>query len=184
MYFLGRTTGGYAKGKAEGVDDATNAIDGPQFTAKGVGHTGSYGGDECGWNGGTATPLYFGDADRHLTAPEQVQRFGKAHIDAVFGGKVNQRAASERFAVDQHAVAIEDYQVERAQWARGLGAAGHRLGFGNQTEEHLLYWQFVPWLMKHGFDLSRLVADLFTNRIGSFFGIRFPRQPAPNRQYN
>ena len=25
--------------------------------------------------------------------------------------------------------------------------------------------------MEHGFDLSRLVADLFANRIGSFFGM-------------
>ena len=33
------------------------------------------------------------------------------------------------------------------------------------------YWQFVPWLMEHGLDVSRLASDLFSNRIGAFFGI-------------
>ena len=34
----------------------------------------------------------------------------------------------------------------------------------------LPYWQFIPWLIEHGFDMPRLVADLFANRISAFFG--------------
>ena len=33
----------------------------------------------------------------------------------------------------------------------------------------LPYWQFVPWLMAYGFDVPRLIADLFVNRISAFF---------------
>jgi len=35
----------------------------------------------------------------------------------------------------------------------------------------LPYWQFVPWLIEHGFDIPRLVSDLFANRISAFFGM-------------
>ena len=34
----------------------------------------------------------------------------------------------------------------------------------------LPYWQFIPWLMEHGFNVSRLVHDLFSNRISAFLG--------------
>lgn len=30
---------------------------------------------------------------------------------------------------------------------------------------------FVPWLVEHGFDVSRFASDLFANRISSFFGL-------------
>jgi len=30
---------------------------------------------------------------------------------------------------------------------------------------------FVPWLLDHGFDVSRLVEELFVNRISAFFGL-------------
>jgi Terpene cyclase DEP1 len=35
----------------------------------------------------------------------------------------------------------------------------------------LPYWQFVPWVMQHGMNLSLFVRELFANRIGAFFGI-------------
>lgn len=34
----------------------------------------------------------------------------------------------------------------------------------------LPYAAFVPWLAQHGFDLPRFVAELFSTRIGAFFG--------------
>ena len=33
------------------------------------------------------------------------------------------------------------------------------------------YLAFVPWVMDHGFDVSRLVEELFVNRISAFFGL-------------
>jgi predicted exporter len=33
------------------------------------------------------------------------------------------------------------------------------------------YSSFVPWVMDHGFDVSRMVEELFANRIGAFFGL-------------
>ena len=33
------------------------------------------------------------------------------------------------------------------------------------------YLAFVPWVMDHGLDLSRLVEELFANRISAFFGL-------------
>ena len=35
----------------------------------------------------------------------------------------------------------------------------------------LPYWQFVPWFLEHGLDLSLFVHQLFANRIGAFFGL-------------
>ncbi len=35
----------------------------------------------------------------------------------------------------------------------------------------LPYWQFIPWLLEHGFDLPRFAAELFSTRIGAFFGL-------------
>jgi len=35
----------------------------------------------------------------------------------------------------------------------------------------LPYWQFVPWFMQHGLNLSLFVRELFANRIGAFFGM-------------
>jgi hypothetical protein len=35
----------------------------------------------------------------------------------------------------------------------------------------LPYWQFVPWVMQHGLNLSLLVRELFVNRISAFFGM-------------
>jgi hypothetical protein len=35
----------------------------------------------------------------------------------------------------------------------------------------LPYWQFVPWFLEHGLDLSLFVHQLFANRIAGFFGI-------------
>ncbi len=35
----------------------------------------------------------------------------------------------------------------------------------------LPYSQFVPWLLAHGFDLSLFFRELFSNRIGGFFGM-------------
>ena len=35
----------------------------------------------------------------------------------------------------------------------------------------LPYWQFMPWLMVHGFDLPLFCRELFANRIGGFFGM-------------
>lgn len=34
----------------------------------------------------------------------------------------------------------------------------------------LPYAAFLPWLAKHGLDPARFVADLFSTRIGGFFG--------------
>jgi predicted exporter len=33
------------------------------------------------------------------------------------------------------------------------------------------YLAFVPWVMDHGFDVSRMVEELFANRISAFFGL-------------
>ena len=35
----------------------------------------------------------------------------------------------------------------------------------------LPYWQFVPWVIKHGMDLPLFARELFANRIGAFFGM-------------
>jgi Protein of unknown function DUF2834 len=35
----------------------------------------------------------------------------------------------------------------------------------------LPYWQFVPWFLEHGLELSLFVHQLFANRIGAFFGL-------------
>jgi hypothetical protein len=35
----------------------------------------------------------------------------------------------------------------------------------------LPYWQFLPWALTHGLNLSLFVGELFTNRIGAFFGM-------------
>ena len=35
----------------------------------------------------------------------------------------------------------------------------------------LPYWQFVPWLASHGLDLSLFISELFSTRIGAFFGL-------------
>lgn len=32
-------------------------------------------------------------------------------------------------------------------------------------------WQIVPWIATHGLDLPLLVAELFSTRIGAFFGL-------------
>ena len=32
-------------------------------------------------------------------------------------------------------------------------------------------WQLVPWLLTHGLDLRLLVTELFSTRIGGFFGL-------------
>lgn len=31
--------------------------------------------------------------------------------------------------------------------------------------------QFTPWVLEHGLDIGRFFADLFSNRIGGFFGM-------------
>jgi len=33
------------------------------------------------------------------------------------------------------------------------------------------YSSFVPWVMDHGLDVSRMVEELFANRISAFFGL-------------
>jgi len=33
------------------------------------------------------------------------------------------------------------------------------------------YWQFVPWLVQHGINLPLFVRELFSTRIGAFFGM-------------
>lgn len=33
------------------------------------------------------------------------------------------------------------------------------------------YWQFVPWVMQHGLNLTMFVRELFANRIGAFFAM-------------
>jgi hypothetical protein len=35
----------------------------------------------------------------------------------------------------------------------------------------LPYWQFVPWVVEHGMNLSLFVQNLFVNRISAFFGL-------------
>jgi hypothetical protein len=35
----------------------------------------------------------------------------------------------------------------------------------------LPYWKFVPWIMEHGLRVSLLCAELFSTRIGAFFGL-------------
>jgi len=35
----------------------------------------------------------------------------------------------------------------------------------------LPYSQFVPWLLAHGLDARLFVQELFSNRIGGFFGV-------------
>jgi|SRR5271165_5158130 len=35
----------------------------------------------------------------------------------------------------------------------------------------LPYWQFVPWVLQHGLNLTLFVRELFANRIGAFFGM-------------
>src|SRR6266550_2452439 len=35
----------------------------------------------------------------------------------------------------------------------------------------LPYWQFVPWFLDYGLDISFFVRQLFANRIGAFFGL-------------
>lgn len=35
----------------------------------------------------------------------------------------------------------------------------------------LPYWQFVPWVMQHGMNLSLFIRELFANRISAFFGV-------------
>ena len=35
----------------------------------------------------------------------------------------------------------------------------------------LPYWQFAPWLLEHGLDLSLFFRQLFENRVGAFFGM-------------
>jgi predicted exporter len=33
------------------------------------------------------------------------------------------------------------------------------------------YLSFVPWVMDHGFDISRMMEELFANRISAFFAL-------------
>jgi hypothetical protein len=35
----------------------------------------------------------------------------------------------------------------------------------------LPYWQFVPWAIQHGMNLSLFSRELFANRISAFFGL-------------
>lgn len=35
----------------------------------------------------------------------------------------------------------------------------------------LPYWALVPWFMDHGLDLPLLCHELFTTRVGAFFGL-------------
>ena len=35
----------------------------------------------------------------------------------------------------------------------------------------LPYWKLVPWVAEHGLNLSLLCAELFSTRIGAFFGL-------------
>src|SRR5450755_4309557 len=35
----------------------------------------------------------------------------------------------------------------------------------------LPYWQFIPWVLAHGLNLSLFVRELFVNRISAFFGM-------------
>jgi hypothetical protein len=33
------------------------------------------------------------------------------------------------------------------------------------------YWQFLPWVVQHGLNLTLFARELFANRIGAFFGM-------------
>jgi hypothetical protein len=35
----------------------------------------------------------------------------------------------------------------------------------------LPYWKLAPWIMEHGLSVSLLFAELFSTRIGAFFGL-------------
>lgn len=35
----------------------------------------------------------------------------------------------------------------------------------------LPYWKLVPWILEHGLNLSLLCHELFSTRIGAFFGL-------------
>ena len=35
----------------------------------------------------------------------------------------------------------------------------------------LPYWKLVPWIMEHGLSLSLLFEELFSTRVGAFFGL-------------
>ena len=35
----------------------------------------------------------------------------------------------------------------------------------------LPYWKLVPWVMEHGLNLSLLFHELFSSRVGAFFGL-------------
>ena len=35
------------------------------------------------------------------------------------------------------------------------------------------YTQFVPWVREHGLNVPALIAELFSTRIGAFFGLEF-----------
>src|SRR4051812_9849508 len=35
----------------------------------------------------------------------------------------------------------------------------------------LPYWKFLPWIREHGLDLMLLTRELFSTRIGAFFGL-------------
>jgi hypothetical protein len=35
----------------------------------------------------------------------------------------------------------------------------------------LPYWQFIPWLTTNGLSLSLFISELFSTRIGAFFGL-------------
>ena len=35
----------------------------------------------------------------------------------------------------------------------------------------LPYWKLVPWIMEHGLSVSLLFEELFSTRIGAFFGL-------------
>jgi hypothetical protein len=54
------------------------------------------------------------------------------------------------------------------------------LGFINMRLRYLIfciagfvlpYSQFIPWVLAHGFDAPMFVRELFSNRIGGFFGL-------------
>ncbi len=33
------------------------------------------------------------------------------------------------------------------------------------------YWQFIPWVLQHGLNLPLFARELFSTRIGAFFGM-------------
>jgi|SRR6516162_4180227 hypothetical protein len=35
----------------------------------------------------------------------------------------------------------------------------------------LPYWQFIPWMTTNGLNLSLFISELFSTRIGAFFGL-------------